>query len=529
MNVLLNIEEQSRIPVFRQIMDQLIRLMDTGSLRPGARLPSSRRLAECLSVNRSTVYRAYQELWSLGYLESRPGSYSTVRRRPRAAAGSPDPGPGLIDWSRRATPTCEALYAAHGREEAILRRAAGKDVINFVPLSPDSRLFPMDAFRRCMNHALRHEGPALLQYGTPPGYGPLRQFIAERMRLHGVAVTAEEILITTGAQNAIERLLRLLAAPGAALACESPTYSRAMDIFRLAGARIVGVPMTGAGMDLDALEQVIRRDAPALVYTIPNFHNPTGITTDQAHRERLLAICEGHRIPLVEDGFEEEMKYFGKTVLPIKSMDQHGVVIYLGTFSKILFPGLRIGWIAADRRCIDRLAPIQKALILSGNLLDQAALHRFCRMGYYDLHINRMHRIYRRRMQTALGALKTRLTDDRIHWSEPAGGYTIWVRLQDLAAAEEEIVDRLVAHGVMVLPGSFHFHGAADGVYFRLSIAHLDEAAITEGIRRLAAGLDTLYRQSGSGDRRFTPSPIRTIPRGRPWPERSSVSSKGMT
>ncbi|HDI60296.1 MAG TPA: PLP-dependent aminotransferase family protein [Desulfobacteraceae bacterium] len=495
MNVLLNIDENSRVPLFRQIRDQLIHLVDTGSLRPGARLPSTRHLAERLSVNRSTVYRAYQELWSLGYLESRPGSYSTVRRRPKVAAATRGPAPGHIDWTKRASPASEALHAAHRREEALLQKASAPGVINFVPLSPDSRLFPMDAFRRCMNHVLRREGPDLLQYGAPLGYRPLRQFIAERMRLHGVSVTVDEIMITTGAQNAIERLLRLLAAPGAPLVCESPTYARAMDIFRLAGVQIVGVPMTEAGMDLDVLEQVIQRHGPALVYTIPNFHNPTGITTDQAHRERLLTICERHRLPLVEDGFEEEMKYFGKTVLPVKSMDHHGVVIYLGTFSKILFPGLRIGWIAADRRCIDRLASIQRTLILSGNLLDQAALHRFCRTGHYDLHVNRMHRIYRRRMQTAIKALRAAFTDGPVHWTEPAGGYTIWLRLHDVAAAEDEIVQRLLEHGVMALPGSFHFHGAADGTYFRLSIAHLDEAAITEGIRRLAAGIEDLYRR----------------------------------
>lgn len=497
MNVLLKIDAKSKVPVFRQVMDGLILLMDTGSLRPGDRLPSTRHLAERLSVNRSTVYRAYQELWSLGYLESRPGSYSTVRQRPRVAAGAQGPAPGRIDWPRRASPVCEALLAAHRREEALLQKASAPGVINFVPLSPDSRLFPLDAFRRCMNHVLRREGPGLLQYGTSLGYEPLRRFIAERMRLHGVAASADEILITTGAQNAIERLLRLLAVPGASLACESPTYSRAMDIFRLAGVDIVGVPMTEAGMDLEALEEVIRSHHPALVYTIPNFHNPTGITTDQAHRERLLALCERHRLPLVEDGFEEEMKYFGKTVLPIKSMDHHGVVVYLGTFSKILFPGLRIGWIAADRRCIQRLAAIQRALILSGNLLDQAALHRFCRMGYYDLHITRMHRIYRRRMQTLLKALRATFTDGHLHWTEPAGGYTVWVRLQETAAAEDEILRRLLARGVMVLPGSFHFHGTADGTCFRLSIAHLDEAAIAEGIRRLAAGLDDLYRRPG--------------------------------
>jgi GntR family transcriptional regulator/MocR family aminotransferase len=500
MSVLLKIDPRAQVPVFRQIMDQIIRLVDSESLRPGDRLPATRDMARRLSVSRATVYRAYQELWSLGYLESRPGAYSTVRRRPKVLATGLGSDPGVIPWERRSSAVSEALYQAHRAEEALLNPAVRADLINFVPLSPDSRLFPTDAFRRAMNHVLARHGAELLQYGSPLGYHPLRAYIAERMRLHGVWTTPDQIMITTGAQNAIERLLRLLAPPGARVAFESPTYSRAMDIFRLAQVEMTGVPMTPRGMDLEALDAMAAQDPPALVYTIPNFHNPTGITTDQGHRERLLAICESYRIPLVEDGFEEEMKYFGKAVLPIKSMDQRGVVVYLGTFSKILFPGLRIGWIAADPGCIERLAPIQKALILSGNLLDQAALYRFCRLGEYDLHVNRMHRIYRRRMQTALKALKATFgSDRRIRWTEPCGGYTIWLRLEGLSQSEPEVLGVLRRHGVMLLPGSFHFHGAAQGVYFRLSIAHLDEATITEGIRRLALGLDALRPSRNPG------------------------------
>jgi len=154
----------------------------------------------------------------------------------------------------------------------------------------------------------------------------------------------------------------------------------------------------------------LRKEKPALVYTMPTFHNPTGVSTDQAHRERLLSICEGHRIPVLEDAFEEEMKYFGKTTLPIKSMDKHQIVIYCGTFSKVLFPGVRIGWIAAERECIERLVAIRCFSDLAPNMILQAAMDEFCRNGYYDRHINRMHRTYRRRMQAAVRALREHIS-----------------------------------------------------------------------------------------------------------------------
>lgn len=493
MGLLLKVDERSNRPMFRQIMDQIIALVDSDVLKPGARLPSTRSMAAKLAINRSTIFKAYQELWALGYLESRPGSYSTVRKRPKVVSKQGKRYGGLIEWRRRITPEIKDMYASHRKVEALFRKRTDSEIINFTPLSPDSRLFPMDAFRKCMNHVLVNEGADLLQYGSPLGYAPLREFIAERMQLHGVSISSDEIMITTGAQNAIELLLKLLTRPGDGVVFETPTYSRAIDIFRLSHVKTIEVPMDRDGMDLDALDRILDRESPAMIYTIPNFHNPTGITTDQGHRERLLRTCERHEIPLVEDGFEEEMKYFGRAVFPVKSMDHRGVVIYLGTFSKILFPGLRIGWIAADRVCIDHLFLIQRASILSGNQLDQAALDRFCRWGYYDLHVKRMHRIYRKRMQTALKSMKTSLTSGQIEWTQPAGGYTIWIRLKGLEGSEEEILGHLLDHGVMVSPGSSHYYGPTDGICFRISIAHLEESDIVEGVRRMGRGFEYLY------------------------------------
>lgn len=143
-----------------------------------------------------------------------------------------------------------------------------------------------------------------------------------------------------------------------------------------------------------------------LVYTMPSFQNPTGVCTSQAHRERLLVLCETHRVPILEDGFEEEMKYAGKVVLPLKSMDRHRIVVYCGTFSKVLFPGIRIGWVAADPECIERLVAIRRFGEVAPSAVLQAAMHEFCRDGSYDRHVARMHRVSRRRMQVALSALR---------------------------------------------------------------------------------------------------------------------------
>jgi DNA-binding transcriptional MocR family regulator len=506
MSLLLDIDARSAVPLYRQIIARIAALAESGALPPGARLPASRALAAALGVDRSTVCRAFQELWALGYVESRPGSFTTIRRRSKVVAAQSLPRPSRIDWAGRPAAGSPRLQAAWQGDQTRRREVAAAGVIDFIPLSPDPRLLPVTTFRQCLQAVLLSQGAELLQYGDPRGYGPLRETIAARLRTHGLEVTPEEILITAGAQGAIDLLLRFLAGPGDAVAVEAPTYPRVLDALCLQRLRARPVPMTPAGMDLSALGALAAREPLAAVYTIPNFHNPTGVTTDQAHREGLLDICERLGLPRVEDGFEEEMKYFGKTVLPIKSMDHSGVVLYLGTFSKILFPGLRIGWIAGHRDCIARLAPLQRTMMLCGNPLDQAALDRFCRAGHYERHVRRMHQVYRRRMQTALKALQAQVDPELCRWHPPAGGYTIWLQLAGRPRDEAALAAHLLRHGVAVLPGRAHYCGPGAVPGLRLSIAHLDEAAIAEGVRRLGRGL-ALFRSSRGGRRAAAGAP----------------------
>jgi DNA-binding transcriptional MocR family regulator len=196
----------------------------------------------------------------------------------------------------------------------------------------------------------------------------------------------------------------------------------------------------------------------------------------------------------VEDGFEEEMKYFGKVVLPIKSMDQKKVVLYLGTFSKVLFPGIRLGWIAAEKDCIDRLTGIKRFVDLSSNSVVQRALSAFIRNGYYEKHLKRIHRIYRRRMTAALEALNAFLPSE-VSWTKPEGGYTIWVSLRKAYRNEDQFKTILLKHGVLVSPGLYYFFSSKIQKYFRISISSLNEDEITQGIKRLGMALAELNRQ----------------------------------
>ncbi len=491
--LLLTIDDRSAEPIYRQIVVQLRDKIAGRILLPGEKLPSTRRLADQLAIHRSTVATAYQELWALGFIDLRPGSCPRVRDRMQMATAADRGEKGLVDWQQVASPGANAIWQAHRRLDPPAGRESAPDLINFSSMNMDSRLFPQESFRVCLDRAVRAHGDALLGYGPRAGFAPLREYLARRLQSHGISVSADEILITNGSQQGIDLVLRLIAAPGRAVAVESPTYDYVLPLLRFYGLRPVEIPLRRDGMDLDALAAAIEKERPVLIYTMPTFQNPTGITTGQAHRERMLSLCEAHRIPILEDGFEEEMKYSGRVVLPIKSMDKRHLVIYCGTFSKILFPGARIGWLAAEQECIERLLAIHRFSELAPSMILQAAIHEFCRSGHYDRHIGRMHRAYRKRMQVAVRALHKHILPEWAEWLEPSGGFLLWLRLKPSPRAAPDWETLLAAHGVEAKTGAGFFCGEPPDTYLRLSISTLNEEEIAEGIRRLAAALRQAY------------------------------------
>ena len=494
MSLLLTVDPGAPVPLWQQIVSRVKALVEEGALVGGDRLPPTRVLAGQLGVNRSTVCRAYEELWALGLLQSRQGSYSTIRGRTRGVVDSSRPaGRAAPSWDRLSSPASRGAYRA---ALALPRLATpGPGAIDFARLSADPDLCPLAEVRRAVRQVLVEDGKRVLDYADPAGFRPLRETLARRMRAHGIRVTADEILLTNGAQQALDLSLRLLGRPGAHAAIEVPTYGLLLPLLRLAGTRPLEIPMTDAGMDLDVLERRLKRRRPALLYTVPNFQNPTGITTGQAHRERLLSLCEAHGVPVVEDGFEEDMKYFGRAVLPIKSMDASGLVVYVGTFSKVVFPGLRVGWIAADRECVRRLALLARAGSLSGNTLAQAAVDRFCAGGRYDAYLRRLHAEYRRRMTALLKGLAAHVPEGAAEWTRPAGGCTSWLTVKGAGPRQEAaLVQRCRAAGVAVTPGSVFFPSPPRGLHLRLSIARVKAHDIGEGCRRLGRAIAAAER-----------------------------------
>lgn len=496
--ILLHLDRNNKKPVYAQIFEQIKEMIDTSVLTPGTVLPSTRRLAEKLGVNRSTVFTAYQELWGQGYIEGKTGACTTVRRRVPAGDDASRVDDQKKDWDSRCTRGSRDTYEIFkGFRPETANHINGanraENVINLAQLDMDERLFPVDDFRRCMNRVLLRQGSGALGYGEYSGYFRLRETIAQRLRFHRISTSPEQVLITNGSQDGLELVLKVLGVKGKKIVIESPTYAIILPLLKYFGLETAPVPMTAKGMDLDYLEHVFQKEEISFLYTMPNFHNPTGVTTAQSHREALIELCREYGVPIVEDGFEEEMKYFGKVPPPIKSMDRYGDVIYLGTFSKVLFPGVRIGWVAADADFTQRLTAVKRFSDLTSSPLLQAAVDEFCRGGFYTKHLKKMHRVFRKRMQTALTAMKQFLPTGKVSWNEPGGGYLIWFKLNGCSADEPELIKTFLENGIVVSPGRYYFQTEPDEKFFRISISTLDEHEITEGIERLGNAIRNLY------------------------------------
>lgn len=492
------LDRQEPTPLHRQIAAQIRSLIDAGDLAVGVRLPATRGLAQRLGVNRATVCTAYDTLVASGYVEAHVGQGTRVVHRGRGAqrtgAQRADAGP---EWAGLLAEGVEALSPHDEAPSEPEPRQSGR--IDFTGVIPDERFFPVSSLRRSLDTVLRRDGEHVLQYGSTHGYAPFRDAIAQRMRLAGNDVQADEILIVNGAQQGLELVCRALLDPGDAVVVESPTYSNLLALLRLYRADVVSVPITAGGLDLDELERALARRRVKFLYTMPHFQNPTGVTTTLQHRKRLLEVAARHAVPVLEDGFEEELRWDGGEVLSLRALDPHGRVCYVGTFSKGLCPGFRIGWLVADAELCSRLAQLKRTTDFHSSVLLQAGLAEFIRRGDYDRHLRRLRRVYRERMARTAAALERQMPAGT-RWRVPAGGYCVWLELPE-GVSDEELVARCARDGVRLSPGRHFF--ARDPGYgcVRLSISRVNDEDIDPGLQRVGRHLRKLARQARAGAR----------------------------
>jgi GntR family transcriptional regulator / MocR family aminotransferase len=482
------LDRQSASPLYLQIRDYLRQGILSGSLAPDTRLPASRQLAHDLGVNRITVENAYAELEAEGLILSKLGSGTYVL--------APDPVLPLPRKDKDAPwPLWQQDLSAQKNKMQMpnLKHKSTRQPrpISFASGIGDANMFPAEEFRKVLQTVMRRDGFDALDYGERNGYGPLRESITHILASQGLQTQPENILITAGSQQALSLVSQVLLTPGDMILVESPTYAGALDLFRALGFKVIGVPVDDQGMQVDGLEKLLQQHHPRLIYTIPNFHNPTGTCLSSARRRQLLVLADRYNIPILEDDFVGDLRYEGRTQPALKALDPGGRVIYVSTFSKMLMPGLRVGFLVAEGPVYEALVDFKRVNELATSNLIQHALEAYVTVGRYQAHLHRSCQIFRKRRDVMVSAIR-RYLPGRVHFDVPQGGLFIWLSLPQgltsgslLSLAWEEGVD--FAPGGPFFPEEIENSG-----WLRLNFVAQAPAEIEEGMKRLGKAIKRL-------------------------------------
>lgn len=479
------LDRSSRVPLARQIRLYVERLIRQGVLGPHVKLPATRDLSRRLGVNRATVTMAYEELLAEGLARAHVGQGTFVAALEPQLEVPPANTLLELDWPGLFSKGSQLAVMEARRRDLSGQGAHPKTgVISLAGGMPDSGLFPIEAFRQVLNRVIRAEGQQLLQYYPVGGYPPLRQFVARYLLRYGVEARPEEILIVNGSQQGLDLIGRVLLDPGDFVAIEEPTYSRAIQVFRAFGAQLLPIPQGDDGFRLDLLERALGRHAPKLLYCQPSAHNPTGHTMSPGARHGLLALAARYRVPVIEDGFDGSLYFGDRPPVPLKASDSAGAVIYIGTFSKILFPGLRLGWLVAPQPILERLEVAKQLCDIHTSPLIQAAVFQFCQRRRLERHLARCAAEYGRRRAVLLRSLERRMPKGTM-WTVPHGGFSLLVTLPEGVEALS-LLPSALEHGVAFTPGNVFFVDGGGERTLRLSFSSIPAHRIDEGIRRLA-------------------------------------------
>jgi 2-aminoadipate transaminase len=365
----------------------------------------------------------------------------------------------------------------------ILKVAEQPDVLSFAGGLPAPELFPIEAIAEAHAEVLAREGRAALQYSTTEGFGPLREWVVARLAKRGIRVSVDQVLITNGSQQGIDLVARVLLDPGDVVAVESPSYLAALQTFAGCEATFASIASDDGGMDVNDLARQFALRPPKLVYLVPEFQNPKGTTLARGRRQALVDLCASHRVPILEDNPYGELRFRGEALPPLAALDDTGVVIHLGTFSKTLAPGMRLGWLVGSREMVRSITIAKQAADLHTATLAQRAASALLERFDYDAHLTVLRRVYGERCDAMLGALDRHLPAGT-RWTTPDGGLFVWAELPHGLRADDIFADAL-REKVAFVPGSAFYPDAPHYETLRLNYSNRPADLIEEGIARL--------------------------------------------
>lgn len=449
------LEANSSVPLYRQLYAGLRDAIQTGLLRQGDRIPATRELAQLAGVNRATVAAAYELLETEGLIRGHVGRGSFV-------LGSND-----------VTRTREA------------------DLISFATSRPAEQLFPMQSFRATVNDVLADARlSSILQLGAPAGYAPLRRWLRESS---GLATPADEVLVTSGCQQALDLITRSMLSPGDTVLVEDPVYPGLKNVFERGRLRLVPMPLGAEHVDPAQVERLIATERPRLIVVTPDFQNPTGASMPVDTRRRVAEAAAQARTPIVEIDLYRDLRYEGQALPTLKELVPAAEVLLLRSFSKIAFPGLRIGWVLGPQPLIARLIEAKQWADLHSDQLSQAILLRFAESGRLQQHLGHMIDAGRECLMAAMEGCERELPPGT-SYTRPQGGMNLWVTLPAPLDATE-LLPVAEREGLTFLPGRhFQIEARASG-QLRLSFAGLPPASIRTGLAALGRAVRSEFER----------------------------------
>ncbi len=399
-------------------------------------------------------------------------------------------------WKQRYAQRTQRMGSSTIRE--LLKLTEQPDMISFAGGLPAPELFPVDEFKRAAQRVLKQHGSQALQYSTTEGYLPLREFIVEKMSHYGIQASPENVLITSGSQQALDLIGKLLINSGDLILTESPTYLGALQAWRAYQAEFTTVPIDDDGLQIDLLAEALC-GGPKFMYILPNFQNPGGVTLSLDRRQALIEMADRYGVPIIEDDPYGELRFEGNHLPPLVVLDAEklngrahnsdeagffrGNVIYLSTFSKTLAPGLRLGWMVAPKSVIRRCVQVKQGMDLHTSSFVQMVAYEVVKKEFLTKHVRRIREVYKERRDIMIGTM-LRQFPPGIIWTWPAGGLFLWVTLPTWLDATA-VLEKAITHKVAFVPGTAFFPDGSGHNHFRLNFSNAQPAQIEEGIRRL--------------------------------------------
>lgn len=372
----------------------------------------------------------------------------------------------------------------------LLKLTQRPEVISFAGGMPAPELFPVDQMKEVAKAVLEEQGRVALQYSTTEGYAPLRAHLAKRMndKLQ-TNVTADDILVTNGSQQCLDFIGKAFLDKGDVVLCESPSYLGAINAFNAYQPKFIDVPTDENGMIMEELEKILEaNDNVKFIYVIPDFQNPSGRTWPLERRKKFMEIVNKYEIPVAEDNPYGELRYEGEYLPSLKSMDTKGLVMYLGTLSKILCPGYRLGWVCASEEILARFNVIKQAADLQASTISQMEMAKFFDMYSVDEHVDKIRELYKHRRDVMLAAMEEYFPEG-VKWTHPDGGLFTWVILPEGIDAAVLQKEKALPHNVAFVPGEPFFPNGGNANTFRMNYSNMPDEKIKEGIKFLGMAI----------------------------------------